>query len=125
MGMTKPSPQNASGQFPHQSLDAYAVALDALVAADNIAKKLPRGYGPMADQLRRATQSSFLQLAEGVARTGPDRVQRLRGARAEACEAAACVEALGRLGLAQPPEVEVLLVLLGRLAAMLNKLAAR
>ena len=124
--MTKTLPPNASlpTRFPHHSLDAYTVALDALVAADAIAKKLPRGYGPLSDQLRRASQSAFLQLAEGVARTGADRAQRLRGARAEACEAAACVEALARLGLAQASEVDPLLALLGRLVAMLTKLAA-
>ena len=38
-----------------------------------------------------------------------DRAQRLRGARAEACEAAACVEAIGRLGLAHAGEIEPLL----------------
>jgi hypothetical protein len=45
--------------------------------------------------------------------------------RAEACEAAACVEALGRLGLATAVETGELLSLLGRLAAMLTKLAGR
>lgn len=109
-------------RFPHHGLDAYAVALDALEKADALAKKLPRGYGPLSDQLRRASQSAFLQLAEGAARSGADRAQRLRGARAEACEAAACVEALGRLGLSAPSEVAELLSLLGRLAAMLTKL---
>ncbi|MBK8937472.1 MAG: four helix bundle protein [Polyangiaceae bacterium] len=92
---------------------------------DALAKKLPRGYGPLSDQLRRASQSAFLQLAEGAARSGADRAQRLRGARAEACEAAACVEALGRLGLSTQSEVAELLSLLGRLAAMLTKLAGR
>jgi four helix bundle protein len=95
------------------------------VKADALAKKLPRGYGPLADQLRRASQSAFLQLSEGAARSGADRAQRLRGGRAEACEAAACVEALGRLGLATADEVGELLQLLGRLAAMLTKLAGR
>jgi len=112
-------------QFPHHSLHAYGVALEALVKADALAKKLPRGYGPLSDQLRRASQSAFLQLSEGAARSGADRAQRLRGARAEACEAAACVEALGRLGLATEAEMAELLSLLGRLSAMLTKLGGR
>lgn len=82
-------------RFPHHQLDAYGVALEALCAADVIAKRLPRGYGPLCDQLRRASQSAFLQLAEGAARSGADRAQRLRCARAEACEAAAWAEAQG------------------------------
>ncbi len=110
-------------QFPHHGLDAYAVGLEALTKADALAKKLPRGYGPLSDQLRRASQSAFLQLSEGAARTSADRAQRLRGARAEACEA--CVEALERLGLATAADAGELLSLLGRLAAMLTKLAAR
>ncbi len=111
--------------FPHHSLDAYRVALEALGKADALAKKLPRGYGPLSDQLRRASQSAFLQLSEGAARIGADRAQRLRGARAEACEAAACVEALEHLGLATRAESGELLSLLGRLAAMLTRLAGR
>jgi four helix bundle protein len=126
LGMTQRQDDKTSFlRFPHHGLDAYAVALDALEKADALAKKLPRGYGPLGDQLRRASQSAFLQLAEGAARSGADRAQRLRGARAEACEAAACVEALGRLGLATESEVAELLSLLGRLAAMLTKLAGR
>ena len=121
--MTQRSDHKA--RFPHQNLDAYRVALDALAAADAMAKDLPRGYGTLADQLRRASQSAFLQLSEGVARSGPDRAQRLRCARAEACEAAAAVEAIGRLGLAPKAAVAALMELLGRLAAMLTRLAAR
>ena len=117
--------KTAYTHFPHHGLDAYEVALEALAKADALAKRLPRGYGPLSDQLRRASQSAFLQLSEGAARTGADRAQRLRGARAEACEAAACVEALGRLGLATQREGAELLILLGRLAAMLTKLAGR
>jgi four helix bundle protein len=124
---SRPSDKAPSyAQFPFHSLDAYHVALEALAKADALAKRLPRGYGPLSDQLlRRASQSAFLQLSEGAARTGADRAQRLRGARAEACEAAACVEALGRLGLASQEEADELLSLLGRLTAMLNRLAGR
>ncbi|NUP06412.1 MAG: four helix bundle protein [Polyangiaceae bacterium] len=121
---SRPNDKASYTRFPHHGLDAYEVALEALEKADSLAKKLPRGYGPLADQLRRASQSAFLQLSEGAARTGADRAQRLRCARAEACEAAACVEALGRLSLATNGEVAELLSLLGRLVAMLTKLAA-
>jgi len=120
--MTDRQDDKAYLRFPHHQLDAYAVALDALGRADRMANGLPRGYGPLSDQLRRASQSAFLQLAEGAARLGADRANRLRGARAEACEAAACVEAIGHLGLARAGETDALLALLGRLAAMLTRL---
>jgi four helix bundle protein len=108
--------------FEHHRLDAYDVALEALKGAEGIAKALPRGYGTMADQVRRASQSAFLQLAEGVARAAGERAMRLRGARAEASEAAAAIEGLLVLGVAQPAEAERVIGLLGRLCAMLVRL---
>ncbi|MBK6513018.1 MAG: hypothetical protein IPG04_02580 [Polyangiaceae bacterium] len=110
-------------RFPHHGLDAYAVALDALEKTDALAKKLPRGYGPLSDQLRRASQPAFRSWPRGCAQRA-DRAQRLR-AHALRPVAAACVEALGRLGLSTQSEVAELLSLLGRLAAMLTKLAGR
>ena len=110
-------------RFPHHALDVYRVALEALVLADSVAKDLPRGYGPLADQLRRASQSAFLQVAEGAARSGADRAARLRCARAEACEAAACTEALLALGLVSETRGKLLLRELARVAAMLTRLA--
>jgi four helix bundle protein len=122
---TQPEDKPPFCSFPHHRLDAHAVALDALVKADAIANLVPRGYAPLADQLRRATQSAYLQTAEGAARFGADRATRLRGARAEACEAAAALEALARLGLVPQPRADEVIALLGRLAAMLTRLIQR
>jgi four helix bundle protein len=79
----------------------------------------------MSDQVRRASQSAFLQLAEGVARTGGERAMRLRGARAEASEAAAALEGLLVLGVVDTDETERVIGLLGRLCAMLVQLERR
>ncbi len=111
--------------FDHHRLHAYQVALDALIGADAIARTLPRGYGPISDHPRRASQSAFLQTAEGAARSGADRVMRLRSARAEAGEAAAALEALAALGIADEQACERVIWLLGRLCAMLGGLAPR
>jgi four helix bundle protein len=108
--------------FEHHRLDAYRVALEALRGAEAIAKGLPRGYATMSDQVRRATQSAFLQLAEGVARSGGERAMRLRGARAEASEAAAAIEGLLVLGVVETNHAERVIALLGRLCAMLVRL---
>ena len=110
-------------EFDHHRLDAFHVALDALVAGEQIARSLPRGYGKLGDQLRRALQGAYLQTSEAAARTGADRLARFRAARAEACESAADLEALARLGVAEQQEVEPVLELLWRLAAMLTRLA--
>jgi hypothetical protein len=60
-------------KFSHHKLDAFEIAMEALVRCDAIAGKLPRGYGPMADQLKRSSQSAYLQYCEGANRCGPMR----------------------------------------------------
>ena len=57
-----------AGRFDYQRLDAYKVALRALELGEQIAKQLPRGYGKLRDQLRRALLSSYLNIAEGPCR---------------------------------------------------------
>jgi four helix bundle protein len=109
--------------FDHHRLHAYDVALEALVRGAAIVKSLPRGYGSLADQLRRALQGAFLQTTEAAARTGADRNARFRSARAEAGEAAGALEAIARLKLADPAAVQEVLALLWRLCGMLTRLA--
>ena len=72
--------------FAHTSLDAHRIALEALTRGDAIARRLPRGYGPLRDQLSRALQSAYLQTGEGAAKSGAERRVRLSSARAEAGE---------------------------------------
>ena len=111
------------GPFDYQRLDAYEVALQALVEGDRLARQLPRGYAKLADQLRRALLSAHLGVAEAASRAGADRRARFRCARGEASEAAAALEAVLCLQLAPAERVEPVLHLLGRLAAMLTRLA--
>jgi four helix bundle protein len=112
-----------AGRFDYQRLDAYAVAKEALGRGDRLARRLPRGYGKLADQLRRALLSAHLGVAEAASRDGADRTARFRCARGEASEAAAALEAVQLLGLAPATEVEPIIGLLGRLCAMLTRLA--
>ena len=109
--------------FAHDRLDAYAVAREALIAGEAIARGLPRGYGTLADQLRRALLSALLGVAEGAARSGADRMARFRCARGEASEAAAALEIVMLLDLAPAAQIEPVRALLGRLYAMLTRLA--
>ena len=110
-------------QFDHHRLDAYHVAMEALVKGTAIIDKLPRGYGKLKDQAARALQGAFTQTTEASARTGADRLARYRSARAEAGEAAGLFEAFERLRLADAAEVDEVLELLWRLCAMLCRLA--
>jgi four helix bundle protein len=109
--------------FDHHRLDAFWVAQKALASGDAIARQLPRGYGALADQLRRALLSAYLGVAEAASRTGADRASRFRCARGEASEAAAALEAVATLGRAARPQVEPVIALLARLCAMLTRLA--
>ena len=110
-------------RFAHHKLDAFHVARSALVAGDALVRKLPRGYGPLADQMRRALLGAYLQLTEAAARDGNDRRQRFRCARAECNEAAAALEAAFALGFLTEPETNAVLSELDRVAAMLTGLA--
>lgn len=105
-------------RFAHSRLAAYQVVKEALVRGDALARRLPRGYAKLADQLRRALLGAFLQFAEGACREGADRRSRLRCSRAEAGEAAAALEAAGALGLVAPAEAEQIIALLDRFSAM-------
>src|ERR1700733_7418625 len=96
-------------RFAHHSLDAFHVSRDALVAGDALVKKLPRGYAPLGDQMRRAFLGAYLQLTEAAARDGHDRRQRFRCARAECNEAAAAIEAAFALGFLTEPETHAVL----------------
>ncbi|MBI5490928.1 MAG: four helix bundle protein [Deltaproteobacteria bacterium] len=108
------------------------MAREAMVRGDAIARRLPRGYGVLSDQLpppprlrrtgRRALLSAYLQTAEGAHRDGADRVARFRGGRGEAGEAAAALEGVDSLGLVPADEVREVLELLARVCAMLTRL---
>jgi four helix bundle protein len=120
--MEQLAPNHTNRCFAHHRLDAWHVALDAMLGADRIVRRLGRGYGPLADQLRRASQSALLQVAEGAAKSGAERAQRFRGAKAEASEAAAAVEAAAALGLVAGAEAAAVVDRFGKLCAMLTKL---
>ena len=106
--------------FSHTSLDAHRIALEALTREDAIARRLPRGYGPLRDQLSRALQSACLQTGEGASKSGGERRVRLSSARAEAGEAAAALEAVVALGLGSRSEAQAVTILLSRLCAALT-----
>ena len=122
-----PMPEQPSdfkpGPFDHERLDAWWVAREALARGDRLAQGLPRGYAKLADQLRRALLSAYLGVAEASCRTGQDRLARFHCARGEAAEAAAARDAVAMLRLAKADEIENIIALLRRLAAMLTRLA--
>ena len=109
--------------FDHDRLDAFRVAREALRLGDAIVRDLPRGYGSLGDQLRRALLAQYLQTSEAASRSGADRLNRFRMARAEAGEAAAALLAVGDLGLADRNRTDEVIELLWRVCAMLHRLS--
>jgi four helix bundle protein len=121
--MIEASRNSCMPTFDHHRLDAFSVAREALRQGDGIARRLPRGYATLGDQLRRALLSAFLGIAEASSRSGPDRLARFRCARGETSEAAAALEAVQLLRLASDKDVQSVIALLDRLCAMLTRLA--
>jgi hypothetical protein len=53
--------QTPKWAFDHHRLHAWHVAMEALVAGQAIAGDVPRGYGKLNDQFRRALEGAFTQ----------------------------------------------------------------
>jgi four helix bundle protein len=77
----------------HEKLECYE---RSIVLAEELCKgvaKWPRGYGYLADQLRRAMASVTLNLAEGNARrSASERKRFFEISRASIAEVSACVD---------------------------------
>jgi four helix bundle protein len=114
-----------AGQFEHQKLDCYRVACDALRDGERLVKKIARGNGEHVDQLRRALGGTHLQIAEAANRSGADRINRFRIAKAEASEAAAALEGAVLKGLLEEEDVRPVMHQLARVCAMIAGLVKR
>ena len=106
-----------------QRLDVYRCAIEFLALAIDLSSRLPRGYGALADQLRRAALSGPLNIAEAAGRTTePDAARHYGIARGSAMECAAIVDALELLAVMTHDEHRKASELLARKVAMLTKL---
>src|SRR5258708_7576063 len=112
--------------FPHTRLDAYAAASDFLLIADQICRDLPRGRGYLVDQLRRASLSIQLNIAEGAGEFSPaDKARIYRFALRSAAECAGVLDAIERLGECEKKRVEGAKAMLSRVVAMTTGLVRR
>jgi four helix bundle protein len=106
-----------------RKLTVYQIAIRFLPLAAAIADSLSPRYTAMADQLRRASLSVPLNIAEGSGKsTGPDQRRFYTIARGSAMECAAIIDACHALSLIEPSRAEEADQLLLSIVRMLSKM---
>jgi four helix bundle protein len=107
----------------YERLDAYQCALQFAARAFGILQALPRGHSELADQLKRATISVPLNIAEGAGKTSERERARYHAiARGSAMECAAVIDLLKLQQLVEPQQAAEAKALSVRLVAMLSKM---
>lgn len=107
----------------HERLDVYQTAIDFLALAHQIIAAIPRGQGPLAEQLRRAALSVPLNIAEGTGRVSrADRKRFYATGRGSAMECGAVIDALHVLGVLASERHSEAKVLLERIVSMLTRM---
>ena len=108
--------------FGFQKLDVYRCAIELLSVVTPLSEKAPKGYAALGDQLRRASTSIPLNIAEGSGKFDKDARRFYAIARGSALECAAIVDVFKALGFLQPNVHDKLDTLLDRIVAMLTKM---
>ncbi len=108
----------------HEDLDAYQAAIEFLAIAARLIDQFPRGYGSLADQLKRASLSIPLNIAEGYGKKSvADRARYYDIARGSAHECGAIFDASKVLQLIDESTFDTGKVLLHRIVSMLVKMS--
>ena len=107
-----------------EKLDVYQVSIDFLGKATQINQSSPKGNADLLDQLKRASISIPLNIAEAAGKTSPPDIRRFFAiARGSAMECGAILDVFVKLGIANLSEAMEGKALLERIVAMLTKLA--
>ena len=107
----------------YRNLEVYQFAVRFLPLAAEIASAMPRKHVSLADQLRRASISIPLNIAEGSGKTtGPDQRRFYAIARGSAMECGAIVDACASLNLIAMDRATNANELLASVVRMLSKM---
>jgi four helix bundle protein len=107
----------------YERLDAYQCSLQLAALSFQILEALPRGHAELADQLKRATISVPLNIAEGAGKTtSRERARYHAIARGSAMECAAIVDLLHLQALIEQRTAAEAKSLTVRIVAMLSKM---
>jgi len=114
---------NAPVRMNYRNLDVYQKSVRFLPLASQLADKLPSQYADLADQVRRASLSIVLNIAEGSGKTsGPDQRRFYAMARGSAMECGAIVDACLSLRLLEQASAKEAEDLLSGVVQMLSKM---
>ena len=112
--------------FEHENLDVYRVSIEFLVLADEVAAALPKGRAHLVDQLRRASTSISLNIAEGAGEfSKADKARFYRIARRSSTECSAILDVCRVLQLMDEQKLSQGRELLVRIVAMLTSMVLR
>ena len=107
----------------YERLDVYQRAIEHLAVAARMLNVMPKGQAVLSDQLKRASISIPLNIAEGSGKPdGPDRRRYMAIARGSALECGAIIDAARILGAATPSDANEAKVLLERIVSMLSRM---
>ena len=108
----------------YEKLDVYQVSIQFVAMAVALSGQLPKGYAPLADQLRRAALSIPLNIAEGIGKPSPSDQARFHAiARGSAMECGAILDVARVLQVSSPQELMSAKQLIVRMVEMLTKLS--
>jgi four helix bundle protein len=106
-----------------ERLDVYRTAIEFLGLAVQVIRQIPRGNADLRDQLRRASMSIPLNIAEASGKTGPaDRAHFHAIARGSALECGAILDVFLLLEAIPPSAAADGKLLLSRIVSMLTKM---
>lgn len=115
--------ETPSRPLPHERLDVFQLAIALVEQTARLPQR--RGHAAVYDQLRRATTSVALNIAEGCGKDGRDRGRFFDIARGSALESAAALRILLALRLISQSQHDDNRSLCERSYAMLTRLAKR
>jgi four helix bundle protein len=110
-------------QLTHERLDVYQKAIEFLAISVQLIGVIPKGYSTVSDQLKRASVSVVLNIAEAAGKPTPGENRKHFGiSRGSALECGAALDTLRVLGVGEPPVIERGKCLLVDVVSMLTKL---
>ena len=110
-------------QLSYERLDVYRCSIEFVVLVAPLLETLPRGNAALADQLKRASMSVPLNVAEAAGKTSrADRSRYYATARGSAMECAAIIDVCRALGVLDDALGNQAKGLLVRVVAVLTKL---